>query len=110
MRLIQFLDAQGQARVGRVDASGRTVSVTGAGSATYQLAQQALKRGVTLEALIGSAETRGEESYATLLESGRLLPPLVHPDPAHCYVSGTGLTHLGSAATRDAMHVQATPK
>jgi hypothetical protein len=30
--------------------------------------------------------------------------PLHHPDPAHCLVSGTGLTHLGSAAARDAMH------
>jgi hypothetical protein len=30
--------------------------------------------------------------------------PLQHPDPAHCLVSGTGLTHLGSAAARDAMH------
>jgi hypothetical protein len=30
--------------------------------------------------------------------------PLDHDDPAHCYVTGTGLTHLGSADTRDAMH------
>lgn len=33
-----------------------------------------------------------------------MLPPLDHDDPAHCLVSGTGLTHLGSAATRDRMH------
>jgi hypothetical protein len=33
-----------------------------------------------------------------------LRTPLHHPDPAHCVVSGTGLTHLGSAAARDAMH------
>jgi hypothetical protein len=30
----------------------------------------------------------------------------MHDDPAHCLVSGTGLTHLGSAATRDAMHAK----
>lgn len=35
-----------------------------------------------------------------------MLPPLDHDDPAHCLVSGTGLTHLGSAATRDRMHQQ----
>ena len=35
-----------------------------------------------------------------------MLPPLMHPDPSHCLVSGTGLTHLGSAATRDAMHLK----
>jgi len=27
-------------------------------------------------------------------------------DPAHCLISGTGLTHLGSAAARDKMHQQ----
>ena len=41
---------------------------------------------------------------ATLLAEGRMLAPIDHPDPAHLYVTGTGLTHLGSAATRDAMH------
>ena len=35
---------------------------------------------------------------------GRLLPPLDHADPAHMLVSGTGLTHLGSAEERDKMH------
>jgi hypothetical protein len=33
-----------------------------------------------------------------------LLPPIDHPDPAHLLLSGTGLTHLGSAASRDTMH------
>ncbi|HEY4191646.1 MAG TPA: AraD1 family protein [Mesorhizobium sp.] len=40
-------------------------------------------------------------------EEDRLLPPLTHPDPAHLHLTGTGLTHLGSAATRDAMHKKA---
>jgi hypothetical protein len=34
----------------------------------------------------------------------RLLPPISHPDPAHLIVTGTGLTHLGSATARDTMH------
>jgi len=35
----------------------------------------------------------------------RLLPPMDHPsEPTRCLVSGTGLTHLGSAKNRDAMH------
>jgi hypothetical protein len=42
--------------------------------------------------------------YADVAASGRLLPPLDHADPAHAYVTGTGLTHLGSADTRDSMH------
>src|SRR5665213_3311334 len=35
----------------------------------------------------------------------KLLPPIHHPvEPARCLVSGTGLTHLGSAKNRNAMH------
>jgi len=35
----------------------------------------------------------------------RILPPIDHPgDPARLLVSGTGLTHLGSAEQRNAMH------
>ena len=34
-----------------------------------------------------------------------LLPPIDHPtEPTRCLVSGTGLTHLGSAKNRQAMH------
>jgi hypothetical protein len=37
----------------------------------------------------------------------RLLPPIDHPhDPSRCLVSGTGLTHRGSATDRNAMHEQ----
>jgi hypothetical protein len=38
------------------------------------------------------------------LAEGRVLAPLDHRDPAHQIVTGTGLTHLGSAEGRDAMH------
>ncbi len=35
----------------------------------------------------------------------RLLTPIDHPDePARCLVSGTGLTHMGSARERNSMH------
>ena len=44
--------------------------------------------------------------YIQLVDDKRLLPPLTHPDPAHCLVTGTGLTHLGSADTRSAMHTK----
>ncbi|MGO8148097.1 GguC protein, partial [Rhizobium leguminosarum] len=36
------------------------------------------------------------------------LPPITHPDAAHLHLTGTGLTHLGSAATRDSMHKKTT--
>lgn len=44
-----------------------------------------------------------EQAY----DEGRLLSPITHADPSHVHVTGTGLTHLGSAATRDAMHQKA---
>ncbi len=38
------------------------------------------------------------------LDAVTLLAPIDHPDSAHLIVTGTGLTHLGSAEGRDKMH------
>jgi len=46
-------------------------------------------------------------AYEEVVAERRLLVPFDHPDPAHTLVSGTGLTHLASAAARAEMH-QAT--
>ncbi len=40
------------------------------------------------------------------LAEGRVLPPIDHDDPAHLLLTGTGLTHLGSAEERDRMHAK----
>lgn len=104
MRLIQLLDDVGAARVGVVEADGQQVRLLDGVTTTYALAQQAIVDGHDLEraaqALLGGTVL----DYAALLSQGRVLSPLHHPDPAHCLVTGTGLTHLGSAAARDAMH------
>jgi hypothetical protein len=80
----------------------------------YALALAAIQRGERLPALVN--ENRSEEvlDYDAIYEGKRagqskgawqLLPPLDHPEePARCIVSGTGLTHLGSASNRNAMH------
>lgn len=102
MRLIQFLDDDGTPNVGQVDDAGLGVRRLAGHRSTYEVARAALARHTTLDAV---AEPTGETiPYARLLADDRVLPPLTHPDPAHCLVTGTGLTHLGSAATRDAMH------
>ncbi|MBS0573347.1 MAG: GguC protein [Proteobacteria bacterium] len=44
-----------------------------------------------------------------LVAAGRIDCPVRHPDPAHMHLTGTGLTHLGSASARDAMHANADP-
>jgi hypothetical protein len=106
MKLLQFIDG-GQARAARVDASGAVLPLSRA-QTVYQLARQALAARQTLEQLVSAEPVDAAISYDELLRDERLLPPLTHPDPAHCLVSGTGLTHLGSAAARDAMHAKLT--
>lgn len=102
MRLLQYVDTQGALRVGRVD--GDHIREIAGFASMYELALRAIERGSSLEALAEAAQSSAHESYEALRESRRIRPPLTHPDPAHCLVSGTGLTHLGSAETRDAMH------
>jgi hypothetical protein len=109
MRLIQFQDERDRVRVARVDEAGLRATTLSAYSSMYELAFAAIERGTSLEQLVEAASTDGEHDYPLLLASGRMLPPLTHPDAAHCLVSGTGLTHLGSAATRDAMHLKSKP-
>lgn len=104
MRLIQFENEQGQRQVGVV--GDERVSVVKSISSTRELALQAISNG---HGLIAEIERLGIEPgpvYAELIEQRRVLAPLDHTDPAHCLVSGTGLTHLGSASTRDKMHQQ----
>jgi len=77
-------------------------------SSVYQLAEVALRERVPLAdvfARLAKAERIDyDEVYAGRSE-WRLMVPIDHPaGPARCLVSGTGLTHLGSAESRDAMH------
>ena len=66
-----------------------------------------LQERAALGTLASGLAVEGDEPYEPLRQSGRMLPPLTHPQPHRCLVSGTGLTHLGSASTRDAMHTLA---
>ena len=104
MRLIQFETAAGQRRVGVVEGK-RALEISGV-SSTRQLALQAIAAGRDLVSQVRTAGLGEGHDYLALLAEGRVLPPLDHEDPAHCLVTGTGLTHLGSAATRDKMHQQ----
>ncbi|TWT23810.1 FAH family protein [Luteimonas marina] len=104
MRLIQLRDEAGTTRTGVVDADGGQVRVLDAPGGTYALASAAIEAGRSLAAQAHATPGDARLDYAALLQAGRVLSPLHHPDPAHCLVTGTGLTHLGSAAARDAMH------
>ena len=83
---------------------GEAAHAVNGATSLYALAMEAANAGRSLKQTI---EAKGlgaavdlEKAYA----EGRFLPPITHPDPAHLHLTGTGLTHLGSAATRDAMH------
>jgi hypothetical protein len=103
-RLIQFR-ADGETRVALVK-DAETVQTLAVQGGTYALALQAIQAHRPLRELALSLNENTSVSYQGLIDAGAILPPITHPDPAHCCVSGTGLTHLGSADTRDSMHVK----
>ncbi len=104
MRLVQFVAPAGERRVGRVSGDGRMVEALRGVASVYELAQSAMDRGQRLADLAAGMPAERPQALAGLLAEGRLLAPLDHPDPAHCLITGTGLTHIGSAQARDSMH------
>ncbi|MGF1476295.1 MAG: AraD1 family protein [Geminicoccaceae bacterium] len=73
----------------------------------YDLARTAIRTNASLEVLAGSLIGERSLDFDEALSRGQVLTPIDHEDPAHLHLTGTGLTHLGSADTRDAMHDQA---
>jgi hypothetical protein len=103
MRLAQFQGTNGERAIS-ADTGGGHRRVAG-WSTAYDLASEAIASGRGLAAMIAEHLTPEPVDLAALEEAGRLLPPLDHPsDPAHMLVTGTGLSHLGSAEGRDKMH------
>jgi hypothetical protein len=101
LRFVQLTDTDGARQLAALDDTGAAWRVEAADS-LYALARAALDRGLGLEAAAGSPGAPVDIGLA--LAEGRVLSPIDHPDPAHLVVTGTGLTHLGSAQGRDAMH------
>ncbi|OAV52698.1 GguC protein [Rhizobium sp. WYCCWR10014] len=107
MLISQIKGANGEIIVAVREQGGAARSVKNAVS-VYALAMEAADGGKPLASVI---EAHGysdavdlEKAYA----EGRFLSPITHPDAAHLHLTGTGLTHLGSAATRDSMHKKTT--
>ena len=106
MRLIQLINSYGERRVCLVEDD--RLRLIGEHDSVYALAQTALANEATLAATVKRYLTSEELDYDEIYAGRavwRILPPIDHPDePARCVVSGTGLTHKGSAANRNAMH------
>lgn len=102
MNIVQYVNEKGKRQVGLV--SSDMVHPLKSVTTTVALANKALGSGKSLAATAKALAAAKGENLAALLKEGRVLLPVDHPDPAHCIVTGTGLTHLGSASARDSMH------
>src|SRR5688572_8485643 len=79
-----------------------------ADTSIYRLAERAFTAGITLEQAAQTAPANEVLDYRAVHQGQSpwtLLPAFDHPDePGRCLVTGTGLTHKGSAEKRQAMH------
>jgi hypothetical protein len=99
LSLVQYRNRAGARGVAALWEGAPARAVPGAAT-TLLLAEQACREHCSLSAVV-AARGAGEP---VALDQVELLTPIDHPDPAHLLVSGTGLTHVGSAQERDRMH------
>jgi hypothetical protein len=102
MLISQILDTGGTLRV--VARRGDEARIVRGAANVHALALEAGREGEKLAALVERKGLGDTVDLAAAYAEGRLVSPISHADPAHLHLTGTGLTHLGSAATRDAMH------
>ena len=107
MLISQIRDNAGAITVAVREAGGEARAVKDAAS-VYALAMEAANAGKSLADVIAAYGLGEVVDLEKARDESRFLPPITHPDPAHVHLTGTGLTHLGSAATRDSMHKKAT--
>lgn len=103
LRLIQIVTSSGDRQVLAGEPDGSAKVILGVDS-TYELARKAIAAGKSLADQIAAQGLGDDADVALALAEGRVLAPIDHPDAAHLHVTGTGLTHLGSAEGRDKMH------
>ncbi len=102
LRLLQHVGVDGARSVIAATETGAAF-VIGIDS-VRALAERAIAAGSDLAAAVTACGTGASVDIAAELAAGRLTSPIDHGDPAHLIMTGTGLTHLGSAEGRDKMH------
>ena len=102
MRLVQFREAGNTTAVAVV--AGDTLQPLKEVGSVYALARQALAEGGGLATAAQRRLSTQTLDYSAIEREGRLLPPITLPEAARLRVTGTGLTHVGSAQARDGMH------
>lgn len=106
MLISQVRNLSGGIIVAVREVGGEARAVKGAAS-VYALAMEAADGCKSLASVIEAHGLGDAVDLGKARDEGRFLAPITHPDPAHLHLTGTGLTHLGSAATRDSMHKKA---
>ena len=102
MNLVQLINAKGKRQVAaRVGEEFRQVKRT---RSVLELVHAAIEAKTGIADVVESRGLGKKLDVEAAYREGRLLAPIDAHDPAHIHLTGTGLTHLGSAATRDAMH------
>lgn len=104
MLISQIIQPDGQTAV--VLREGSEAAIVKGAIGTYDLAQQAIAMGSSLASVIAAHGLGAAVDLENLARIGRMILPVTHPDPSHMHLTGTGLTHLGSASARDAMHAK----
>jgi len=109
MLLSQIANKDGSITV--VAREGKEAYAVRGAASVYRMVRDCIAAGrADLSAHVAALGLGPAQDLERACEEGRLMPPITHPDPAHLHLTGTGLTHLGSAATRDAMHQKAEAK
>ncbi len=86
---------------------GSEAAVVRGVASVYDLATEAANTARSLAAVVAAHGLGAAVDLVAMAGAGRMALPITHPDPVHMHLTGTGLTHLGSAATRDSMHTKA---
>jgi len=102
MLLSQIVDEAGRIRV--LARHEDRVRVVESAASVYALALEAARTNKGIAELVVQRGFGADVDLETAYRQGRVRSPIHHPDPAHLHLTGTGLTHLGSASARDAMH------
>ncbi|MBI4903116.1 MAG: GguC protein [Acidobacteria bacterium] len=106
MRTVQLRHPRRGRAVARV--SGDVLELLQGATTVYGWAQQAIASRVPLRTLVADAAAAATLPYSVTWSGASewtILPAMDHPvEAACCQVTGTGLTHMASAANRNAMH------
>jgi len=105
LRLLQHRAVDGSRSV--ILAEGNTAHFLEGVTSVRELALRAIAAGDTLADTAKACAQGAAVDIRAEFDAGRLIAPIDHEDPAHLILSGTGLTHLGSAEGRDKMHREA---